>query len=197
MPKIVDKDAMRARIMEAAMGCFATKGFHAAKMTDIAKAAGLAKGTLYLYFKSKDQLTTSLVKWIFQDVEQKMIPQGTVATLDEYIGQLRWTLDAPEEAQGETRMFFEVLGPSFGSMEVVQEIEAFFERVSAQNAAQLKVLVSAGEVRAGLEPDVTARMITSVIDGMVTHRALFGIDDKRYNAMLEKALEFIRRGLEP
>lgn len=196
MPKIVDKDAMRARIMEAAMGCFATKGFHAAKMTDIAKAAGLAKGTLYLYFKSKDQLTTSLVKWIFQDVEQKMIPQGTVVTLDDYIGQLRWTLDAPEEAQGETRMFFEVLGPSFGSMEVAHEIEAFFERISAQNAAQLKVLISAGEVRAGLDPDVAARMITSVIDGMVTHRALFGIDDSRYSAMLETALEFIRRGLE-
>ncbi|WP_457646477.1 TetR/AcrR family transcriptional regulator, partial [Profundibacter sp.] len=53
MPKIVDKDAMRVRIMEAAMQCYSTQGFHAAKMSDIAKAAGLAKGTLYLYFKSK------------------------------------------------------------------------------------------------------------------------------------------------
>ncbi len=197
MPKIVDKDAMRVRIMEAAMQCYATQGFHAAKMSDIAKVAGLAKGTLYLYFKSKDQLTTSLVKWIFQDVEQKMLPQGTVATLDGYIGQLRCMLDAPEEARSETRMFFEVLGPSFGSEEVVHEIGAFFERVTVQNALQLQALIDAGEVREGLDPEISARMITSVIDGMVTHRALFAIADRRYGAMLETALEFIRRGLEP
>jgi len=197
MPKIVDKDAMRARIMEAAMQCFATQGFHVAKMSDIAKLAGLAKGTLYLYFKSKDQLTTSLVKWIFQDVEQKMIPQGMVVTLDGYIGQLRCMLDAPEEARGETRMFFEVLGPSFGSEEVVQEISAFFERVTAQNAVQLQALIDAGEVREGLDPEIAARMITTMIDGMVTHRALFGIKDGRYAAMLETTLEFIRRGLLP
>lgn len=197
MPKIVDKEAMRVRIMGAAMQTYSEHGFHAAKMADIAKVAGLAKGTLYLYFKSKEALTTALVKWIFQDIEQKMMPHGQAQTLADYMEQIRWALDAPEEARGETRMFFEVLGPSFGSAEVVEEISAFFERIGEYNAHQLQHLIKIGEVRNGVEAQATGRMIASVIDGMVTHRALFGLDDARYAAMLETTLDLIWRGLKP
>lgn len=197
MPKIVDKDAMRVRIMGAAMETFVAQGFHAAKMTDIAKAAGLAKGTLYLYFKSKEALTCALVKWIFQDIEQKMMPHGQAETLAGYMEQIRWALDAPEEARGETRMFFEVLGPSFGSAEVVQEISAFFKRIGEYNAHQLQHLIKIGEVRSGVEAQAAGRMMASMIDGMVTHRALFELDDARYATMLETTLDLIWRGLKP
>jgi AcrR family transcriptional regulator len=44
----------RSEILAAATKVFATKGFVATRMEDIAKAARLAKGTLYLYFQSKD-----------------------------------------------------------------------------------------------------------------------------------------------
>ncbi|WP_428545363.1 TetR/AcrR family transcriptional regulator [Profundibacter sp.] len=196
MPKIVDKDAMRVRIMEAAMQCYATQGFHAAKMSDIAKAAGLAKGTLYLYFKSKDQLTTALVKWIFQGIEQQIMPQREVRTLDGYMTQLRIALDASEETRVETRMFFEVLGPSFGSDEVVAEVAGFFERVGAHNTQQLEHMIRTGEVRSDIDPEATGRSIAALIDGMVTHRAMFGLGDARYRAMMETTLDMIRRGLE-
>ena len=42
-----------AGILEAARKVFATKGFHEAKVDDIADAAGVAKGTVYLYYDSK------------------------------------------------------------------------------------------------------------------------------------------------
>ena len=196
MPKIVDKDAMRVRIMEAAMQCYASQGFHAAKMSDIAKAAGLAKGTLYLYFKSKDQLTTSLVRWIFQEIEQQIMPQREARTLKDYLAQIRMALDASEETRIETRMFFEVLGPSFDSDEVVAEVANFFERVGAQSAEQLRHLIKAAEVRHDIDPEATGRSIAALIDGMVTHRAMFGLGDKRYHAMMETTLEMLRRGLE-
>ncbi len=196
MPKIVDKDAMRVRIMEAAMQCYSTQGFHAAKMSDIAKAAGLAKGTLYLYFKSKDQLTTSLVKWIFQEIEQQIMPQREVRTLTGYMSQIRTALDASEETRIETRMFFEVFGPSFGSDEVVAEVAGFFERIGAQSTEQLRHLIKAGEVRSDIDADATGRSIAALIDGMVMHRAMFGLEDARYRAMMDTTLEMLRRGLE-
>src|SRR5277367_4832712 len=50
----------RERILDAAVRVFAKKGFHATRVIEVAKAAGVADGTIYLYFKSKDQLLVSL-----------------------------------------------------------------------------------------------------------------------------------------
>src|SRR5882724_9664422 len=50
----------RDRILTAAERIFARHGFFAAKVSDVAKDAGVADGTIYLYFKSKDDLLISL-----------------------------------------------------------------------------------------------------------------------------------------
>jgi AcrR family transcriptional regulator len=52
----------RSEILAAATKVFATKGFVATRMEDIAKAARLAKGTLYLYFQSKDAIYQATVQ---------------------------------------------------------------------------------------------------------------------------------------
>jgi AcrR family transcriptional regulator len=52
----------RSEILAAAAKVFATKGFVATRMEDIAKAARLAKGTLYLYFQSKDAIYEATVR---------------------------------------------------------------------------------------------------------------------------------------
>jgi AcrR family transcriptional regulator len=52
----------RSEILTAAAKVFATKGFVATRMDDIAKAARLAKGTLYLYFQSKDAIYQATVQ---------------------------------------------------------------------------------------------------------------------------------------
>lgn len=56
MPAFVDKIAKRERLVEIAADVFAMKGFHATKMQDIANAADVAKGTLYEYFTTKEDL---------------------------------------------------------------------------------------------------------------------------------------------
>src|SRR5437764_11297854 len=50
----------RERILDAAVKVFAQEGFYNAKVSQIAHAAGVADGTIYLYFKSKDDLLISL-----------------------------------------------------------------------------------------------------------------------------------------
>ncbi len=55
-PRIVDKEAKRKQILEAALSVFARKGIHDFRMIEIAKAANVGKGTLYEYFPSKDEL---------------------------------------------------------------------------------------------------------------------------------------------
>lgn len=47
-------------IVNAAIKVFAEKGFDAASMDEVAKACGVSKGTLFLYFKNKDELIQSV-----------------------------------------------------------------------------------------------------------------------------------------
>ncbi len=54
--------AKRQAILDAALDEFSAKGFAAARMDDVAERAGVAKGTIYLYFKDKDALFQELVR---------------------------------------------------------------------------------------------------------------------------------------
>jgi AcrR family transcriptional regulator len=54
--------AKRAAILEAALDEFSARGFADARLDDVAKRAGVAKGTIYLYFKDKEALFQELVR---------------------------------------------------------------------------------------------------------------------------------------
>jgi AcrR family transcriptional regulator len=56
------KDARPTEILDAALAVFAEKGYAATRMDDIAQRAGVTKGTIYLYFQSKDAVFRSLVQ---------------------------------------------------------------------------------------------------------------------------------------
>ncbi|MEE9539180.1 MAG: TetR/AcrR family transcriptional regulator [candidate division NC10 bacterium] len=60
MPIIVDKARKRREILEAAMRVFSREGYHRAKMEAVAEEAGIGKGTVYEYFKSKTDLFLAL-----------------------------------------------------------------------------------------------------------------------------------------
>jgi AcrR family transcriptional regulator len=60
----------RSEILSAATKVFGNKGFDATLMDEIARAAGLAKGTLYLYFKSKDEIYQAVMRQVLADVDR-------------------------------------------------------------------------------------------------------------------------------
>ena len=71
MVRVRKGDDKRDRIMNAAITTFAQKGYHQATMAAVAREAGVAAGTIYLYFKSKDDLLIS----IFEEKVQGFIDE--------------------------------------------------------------------------------------------------------------------------
>src|SRR5687768_10881740 len=59
-------------IMDAAMTIFSTKGFHATSVQEITKACGIAKGSFYTHFASKEQLILALLNRMMNDLNQKL-----------------------------------------------------------------------------------------------------------------------------
>ena len=77
----------RRQILEAAVCVFARTGFHKSRVSDVAKAAEVADGTIYLYFKSKDDILIS----IFEETMGEMIEgvQTAMAEHEDPLDQLR------------------------------------------------------------------------------------------------------------
>jgi len=61
-PQAADDSAKRRQIVQGARAVFLARGFDAASMNDIARAAGVSKGTLYVYFADKEQLFEAIVR---------------------------------------------------------------------------------------------------------------------------------------
>jgi AcrR family transcriptional regulator len=62
MPRVVDRTARRAELASAAAEVFARNGVANTSVSDIVKAAGVAQGTFYLYFDSKDDVLLAVVE---------------------------------------------------------------------------------------------------------------------------------------
>ena len=62
-------------MLDAALAEFSERGFAAAKMEDIARRAGVSKGTIYLYFPSKDALVEGIIKRAVAPIAEGALPQ--------------------------------------------------------------------------------------------------------------------------
>lgn len=94
-PKIVDKEAKKAEILQAAMQVFSQRGVAKTKMADIAVAAGIGKGTIYEYFRSKEEIFAAA----FQQVNQRSgeLIQQALASTDDPVEQLRLLIDVSRQ----------------------------------------------------------------------------------------------------
>jgi AcrR family transcriptional regulator len=91
MPKIVDKEAKKLEILHAAMRVFAQHGVVKAKMIDIANAAGVGKGTIYEYFRSKEEIFEQAFQFVFDSTEIKI--QEALNTTEDPERQLQLLVD--------------------------------------------------------------------------------------------------------
>ncbi len=70
MPKIVNRGEKRSEIAQKAIALLARKGFQATTIQDIADAAGLGKGTIYHYFKTKEEILLVVSEELFCETEK-------------------------------------------------------------------------------------------------------------------------------
>ena len=101
------RQAKRRRILRAAIEVFARKGYFAARMTDVAKAADVADGTLYLYFEGKEHLLIS----VFDDFMGSFVERlrTEVAKVEDPIDKLRKIVSVHLETLGADRELAHVM----------------------------------------------------------------------------------------
>lgn len=85
-PRIVDKEAKKNQIIQAALQVFAKNGIAKSKMIDIANAAGMGKGTIYEYFRSKEEIFAEAYNTFFADMKESLITH--IAEVDDPVEKL-------------------------------------------------------------------------------------------------------------
>lgn len=180
----------RAQIIQAALACFSRKGYRNTTMDDIVAASKLSKGTLYWYFKSKDDLFVSAITSALAEVGQEVVAAlERCTTASEKLRAL--ALEQAKFCNLDARIFNLI-------------IEFWGQSSSREEASQLwtNLLVQFGEIVTGIieegvrngefkpvDAGQLAWALMATYDGLVAYVALVpGIDLERVSEVFVETL---------
>lgn len=186
----------RERILAAAVRVFAKNGFYATRVSEVAKAAGVADGTIYLYFRSKDELLVSL----FEDRVEKLLAfmkrelplrkdarERLRAVIELQLGLLEDERDLAEVItvilRQSTKLMKEFAAPRF--MAYLDAIA----KVVAEGQAE-------GVFRSDVSPGLVARATFGALDGIALTWALGRAEQGALGRAARQLADIILRGLE-
>ena len=181
-PPKVDRNDKRDALLRAAIDIFAARGFFNAQVADVARAAGVAAGTVYLYFRGKDDLLTS----IFERTMKEVIAEGR-----ESVGKIE---DPVERLREIARLHLGRLGRD-RALAVVFQVELrqstkFMERFSATQLREYLGIIrdviadgqARGVFRSSVNPTLGAKLFFGALDEMATNWIL---SRRRYSLVSE------------
>lgn len=164
----------RERILESAQRVFASKGFFGAKVSDIATEAGVADGTIYLYFKSKDDLLISL----FESQMERVNGELTAAMIG--------AKDAHDKLRRFIRAYVALIESNRHAAEVItvelRQSAKFMKEYSNPRFAEfLKLLagiVDEGQKQGQLRADIPAPVAARALFGALDELALWWVSGR-------------------
>ncbi len=183
-----------AQILRAAAKVFARSGYFNAKVSDVAREAGVADGTVYLYFKNKDDLLTSIFS----------------TAMDEFIHRARLLLAELTDPREKLRRFaylhFECLEKD-RDMAIVFQVELrqstkFMEHFSNTKLAEyfqiIREIIEAGQkdgiFRQQLNSKLVAKVLFGALDEMATNW-IVSHNNSSLTAMVEPVLDIFLNGV--
>jgi TetR/AcrR family fatty acid metabolism transcriptional regulator len=181
-------------ILRAAAKVFARSGYFNAKVSDVARTAGVADGTVYLYFKNKDDLLTSIFGW----------------AMGEFMSQARAELAGVTDPREKLRRFVHLhfsLLEQERDIAIVFQIELrqstkFMEQFSTTYLAEylqmLRGIIEEGQrsgiFRKQLNSKVAAKFLFGALDEMATNWVL-SRNNYSLTAMVEPVLDIFLNGV--
>jgi len=195
MPKVVDAEAIKKHIITSALNAFLKYGFHKTTMNQIALEANIAKGTLYLYFKSKDILISDITSLHFKKMADKLIPKEYFQTLDELLFHIKNVLLISEIESKFIPIFFEAFGSQFSSEVFMKDYRHLFDGIGHFYSENFKILLENKQISKEINPDTLGRALVSMLDGIVLHKGFFKIKEKNYSIMVDDVINLFKVGL--
>ena len=184
----------RRRILEAAVQAFGASGYYRTRISDIAKAADVADGTVYLYFESKEEILSTL----FDDLMSRFLSLGraAIAEVDGAPARLRRLIELHLHNLGSNRDLATVFqielrhSSRFMEMYSRSHLREYFQLV----ADVLEEGRADGSIRADLDPWFATKCIFGIVDEAATNWVL---SEKNYRlaSVVDRIMDFVERGV--
>lgn len=171
-PKIVDKEAKRAAITQAAAEVFARKGFQGASVDDIAAAAEVSKGTVYGYFASKEDLFYAT----FETFQSELVLQcdavmaAQTSARDKLAGCLKLCVTSLQQNIQLFPLTLELwAAASTGSARerFAAVMEHLYREFRGMTAGLIEAGKASGEFRTDVDAQAVAAWLVGGLDGMM------------------------------
>lgn len=196
MPKVTGqyKSDLREKIIQAAIESFAQTGFDKTKMEDIAKRLGLSKGTIYLYFNSKEDLFLAIcehyVKVMRDQQHSAIFPKKEDLVLDsEHFYENFRRLE-----QGKDRVMLEMVVESSRNSRLKKGMYEHRLKVYDAVVEHLNRQIEKGFIKKGIDVNGLAPAFVALYDGLTVSKML-GISEasnkKAWAAMVRAVMEGI------
>lgn len=159
------KEARPAEILEAAMQVFVERGYAATRLEDVAARAGVTKGTMYLYFESKEAVFKEMVRTALapaiERVEQvAQAHSGSARDLVEKIVRVRWQGLFESSLSGIPKLMMSEAG-NFPELARWYHDE-ILERLNRPMLAALRLGIERGEFR-DVDPEIVMKLINAPV----------------------------------
>lgn len=182
------KKDLKEKIIQSAMVNFAKNGFERTKMDDIAEGAGLAKGTLYLYFKSKEDLFYAICE---KNLERLRNQLSVLFNGNENIilAAKRFYEEYPKATLRSDALWFETVALSARNPKLRKILAENQGKVCKVVKEFLKTQIEGGFFREDMNIDVVALTLISLYNGLAMNNLLL----QRSNSESQKVwIETIR-----
>jgi AcrR family transcriptional regulator len=196
VPRSVDKKEKAARIGSAAITVFRRLGYHDARMVDIAQAAGMGKGTLYEYFRNKDEiLRFEFERYFaaFQSGAAAAMAEADTPT-DRLLSLVHFAFDHVTGWEDHCGVYVDYFGSGRGGEEAAFSLSNIYTAVEDIIRLLIEEGQASGEIDGGLEPGATAELLVSFFDGVVLH-GVFSERRSKAESLRAAALRLLTGGV--
>jgi AcrR family transcriptional regulator len=189
-------EARQRQILQAAAACFGRRGFHQATMQDICAEVGLSPGSVYRYFRSKDDLIAALVEADRADhiarIEAVRDEPDLFVALQALADE---TLDSLNDPQRRP-LVAEITAETQRNPHVKELVRRSDAAILSSLAETLRLAGERGDIDPGLDPRATAELLVAVVDGLCWRKSLYPERDAARDATLIRTMlaRFLRPG---
>ena len=189
-------------ILTAAVSVFAEKGFAGATTSEVAKAAGVAEGTIFRYFRTKKDLLTAIVIKFVNLFSGDMVLKGIAQIVSESEGKdIRVVLK--EILKDRLRLLHRVQ-PAFQVVitealyhpEIRSAIyENLYKKALAIVLPLFERLESEGSLRPGLSRDTVVRTIMGTFMGLIAQSVFTNMSEDAFDLEADRTIDLLYHGL--
>ena len=185
-PKVTQqsKIEIREKIIKAAIDAFSKYGFDGTRMDDVAKTADISKGTIYLHFKSKEDLFYAICENNLAEAKQQI--STMFAKKEDLVSEIERFYDVfRNKKTANERVFFETIAESARNAELRKALYKQRMNIFETAIGWVNLQIERGFFRKNIDANAIAVGLVSLYDGLTVNKLLGVSEDYNKKAWVE------------